>query len=380
MHDPGRDELEAMMSAVEAREAALRQARRRSSSEAMRARLEAALNSAAGFDELREATERLRRERATEMENAAARSREIARETVAGAAEALGSLSEARRVLIDDRAPEATEAAPWTPSEPPIFFIRSTPGGSVHDYNTASGVSWAKWSAAHEGAGLAHPERLSFNYVWQNTAQRRVLVDVTVGLTLKGHISAEASGAGFPGGLFFPDTRGEVNVRTEVRIWPLWLPQTFIPGSSVQVEQISANADVLDDSADTAVATNTEAQAIRVAVPRQAYIMIEAAVVADFDCTLSSSAAVDFASADAYRVDYPYCFVVRSKSGSHDGDPALHCEVGAELAVDERADLVRDPDALVLERRRRVHRNGNAHGHPTAERLGIDRHRMEHDP
>ena len=66
------------------------------------------------------------------------------------------------------------------------------------------------------------------------------------------------------------------------------------------------------DSAGTAIAANAEAQAIRVAVPRQAYIMIEAAVVADFECTLGSRAAVDFASADAYRIDYPYCYVVRS--------------------------------------------------------------------
>lgn len=315
MHEPGRDELEAMMAAVEARQAALRQSRVRYPSDATRARhasQDVALNGATGFDELRESTERLRREHATEIRDAAARSRESAREMVAGAAQALTSLSDARRAILDECAPEATEIAPWTPSEPPIYFIRSTPGGSLHDSNTASGVSWAKWSAANDGTGLKTAERLSFNYVWQNSAQRRVLVDVTIGLTLKGHISAEAGGAGFPGGLFFPDTRGEVTVRTEARVWPLWLPQTFIQGSSVEVDEISANADVLDDSAGTAIATNTEAQAIRIAVPRQAYIMIEAAVVADFDCTLSSSAAVDFASENPYRVDYPYCFVVRS--------------------------------------------------------------------
>lgn len=313
MREPDRTELESLVASFEAGSTAARPQRQRAVSAVAtrQGQVQEAFDSVAGWDELRRRSEAIRSEHASDITRSIAESKRVAAERAAADGQRLESLANAARVVLDDRAPEPDGVAPWVPDRQPVLFIRSTPGATLRDSHIEQDANWAKWEASASGDAIATTgsEKLSFFHLWQNPRRRTLLVDITVGLTLRGHASANADGMGFPAGLLWADSQVDVDVSAQLSVWPLWLAHAPQPVHAVPVASSSARGGVFGDAETASISDNVYVQAVRYAVPRGAYILIEASVVADFRC-YSGTAEADFASADSFRVDCPYCVVI----------------------------------------------------------------------
>jgi hypothetical protein len=252
---------------------------------------------------LRTAAEQVRAQRADAL-------RQVIDESKRVAAEQAMAIIDGRGRLIDGVAPEPQGVAPEIEPSLPVEFVRSSPGASLRDHQVAEGDTWARWDCTVSGDAIrtTATETLSFFFLWQNPRRRNVHVNVTTGLSLLGHAQASADGNGFPASLFFPDGRVDVDVRARLTVWPLWLPHTAQPFQTTDVASCAAEGGTFGDADTVAIASNVALQAVRYFVPRTAYLLVETSVVADFRC-LSGTGVVDFGSTDAFRADYPYCFV-----------------------------------------------------------------------
>ena len=255
-----------------------------------------------GLSALRTAAEQIQAERADAMRHYVDESKSNA---VEQAAAILG-----RRGLLDEVAPEPEGMATDIEPSLPVEFIRSTPGASLRDQQIAEGDTWAQWECTVTGTGIRTDatETLSFFFLWQNPRRKAVRANITSGLSMRGHADASAEGSGFPASLFFPDARVDIDVRSRLTVWPLWLPHTPQPFQAVDVAHCGVSGGAFSHSSAAAIAANPAFQVVAYFVPREAYLLIETSVVADFRC-YSGTGEIDFASADAFRVDFPYCFV-----------------------------------------------------------------------
>src|SRR5262249_9939578 len=110
---------------------------------------------------------------------------------------------------------------PWVPSWPPVYFIRSTPGGRLRDTHLEEAHTWARWdcNSASLGGGS---EKLSFVHLWQNSEDDLVLADISVRLNLPGHFECKAEGFGVPLG-WFMESMSQAHLSARLTVWPLWL-------------------------------------------------------------------------------------------------------------------------------------------------------------
>lgn len=312
MGQPNRDELEEMVASVEASPFVQGSRQRARSTTPPVARddvIAAALGGISGMGDVQAELERRRRERQVELRRFRDESKRRVIEESSGAAQRLADQLRAQRDVFDATAPEPDGIAPWVPESTPVLFIRSSAGGILRD-SQVDGDSWAKWecTVSAEAIEQTASERVSFYHLWQNPGRRTVLVDINVGMSVRGHADCEAHGMGVPAGWFWPDTRADVDVSARLTVWPLWIPEAAEPVHAVSLASISARAGSFGDAEATAITANVGLRAARYAVPREAYILIEASVVGDFT-TYSGDGAVDLASG-GFRVDCPYCVVV----------------------------------------------------------------------
>jgi len=216
------------------------------------------------------------------------------------------------RGVLDDQAPEPVGIAPEIEPSLPVEFIRTSPGGRLGEQQIADGDTWAKWDSTVESGsiGTTTTEWLSFFFLWHNPRKRNLRVDITSGFSMRGHMDVHAEGNGFPASLFFPDGRVDIDVRARMTVWPLWLPNTPQPYQSLDLATLDVSASTFSHSEAAAVAANPAMQQISYFVPRDAYLLIETGIVADFS-VYQGTGKLDFASADAFRADFPYCFVTQ---------------------------------------------------------------------
>jgi hypothetical protein len=306
MRKPKRKALERMVSSLEGSTSPPRSQSAKQASATLTPASHKALTKAVdgipGMSEIRTAAEEIQAQRAKAMRQYLDQSKRVAAERAA----ALHGI----RGLVDDTAPEPDGIAPEIEPSLPVYFIRTSPGGSLHDQQIADGDTWAKWdcTVTTDAIRTTTTETLSFFFLWQNPRKRSVRANITSGLSMWGHGQASADGHGFPASLFFPDSRVDVAVRTRLTIWPLWLPNTAQPFQTMDVASCGASGGSFSHSQGVGIATNAALQTIEYFVPREAYLLIETSVVADISC-LGGTGEVDFASADALRVDFPYCYV-----------------------------------------------------------------------
>jgi len=256
-----------------------------------------ALLPADGVDEL----DRLRREHDAELRRVAGDAKQRAVERSEVARQRLDALIESERAALATAADDWRN--PWVPSWPPVYFIRSTPGGALVDTHIEDAHSWAKWRCtAPDLSGTT--EKLSFYHLWQNTEDGLVLADISVALGLLGHCETSAEGMGVPAGWFWSE-HSELDVSARLTILPLWIANAATPPAhTIPFASLDADAGVFGDSDGTSVETALLVRTARYAVPAGAFILIEASIVVEH----SGAADVDFASGD-FRVDCPRCFV-----------------------------------------------------------------------
>ena len=251
---------------------------------------------------LREAAAQIEAERAVVL-------RQYVEESKAAAAEHAAAVL-GRRGLVDDLAPEPEGIAPDVEPSLPVQFIRTSAGGRLSDQHIADGDTWAKWDCRVSGSAIRTEtsEKLSFFFLWQNPKKRNVRVDITSGFSVRGHADAHAEGSGFPASLFFPDARVDIELSARLTVWPLWLPHAPQPFQAIDVARCDVSGGTFSHSAAVAIAASPAFQTNSYFVPREAYLLIETGIVAEFRC-LEGSGELDFASADSFRADFPYCYV-----------------------------------------------------------------------
>jgi len=306
---PDRDELERMVASADRRRRASPTERPTSAPLANDDAFAAVLGAIDGMAEARAELERRRDDRRVELKRFREESRARSVELAAGAADRLAVEIKGHRDLFDAVAPDPGGVAPWVPETTPVMFIRSTPGGSLRD-SQVDGDTWAKWESSSSADAITHKatERLSFYHLWQNPRRRTQLVDVSVGMTIRGHADCEAHGMGVPSSWFWDDTRSDVDVSARLTVWPLWVPEASEQMHAVPLASIHARAGAFSDSESASISTNVFLHTARYAVLGDAYILIEASLVADFSA-YDGEGSVDMA-AGSFRVDCPYCVVV----------------------------------------------------------------------
>ena len=237
--------------------------------------------------------------------------RQYVEESKAAAGEHAASLL-GLRGLIDDQAPEPVGIAPEIEPSLPVEFIRTSAGGRLGEQQIADGDTWAKWDATVEGSSISTntTEWLSFFFLWHNPRKRNLRVDITSGFSFRGHMDVHAYGNGFPASLFFDDGRVDIDVSARLTIWPLWLPNAPQPFQSIDLATLGVSASTFSHSEAAAIAANPAMQQISYFVPRDAYLLIEVGIVADFS-VYQGKGVLDLASADAFRADFPYCYVIQ---------------------------------------------------------------------
>lgn len=206
-----------------------------------------------------------------------------------------------RTVLGDD------PKDPYAPVWPSVAFIRSTPGASILDQHVEESNSWAKWYCNAPSLSSGR-EKLSFFFLWQNPKKTWTLADISLRLTILGHFECSAEGWGLPAG-WWSESRSDADVSAELAVWPVWLPHDASqpPEQSVRLERLIATAGVFSDTEHASLDASVVLRTARYAVPREAFILIEASVALDHQ----GAAEVDCASGD-FLVKCPVAFVTLS--------------------------------------------------------------------
>ena len=305
MRKPKRKDLERLVAAMDVAPRPVtgptRQRAEKSAQQGHKALIKA-IEGVPGLSALREAAERVQTERADALQ-------QYRNDSKAAAAEHAAAML-GRRGLIDDLAPEPDGIGTEVEPSLPVYFIRTSAGGRLGEQQIADGDTWAKWDCTVESGSIrtTTTESLSFFFLWHNARKRNVRVNITSGFSMRGHADTHAEGNGFPASLFFPDARVDVDVSARLTVWPLWLPNTPQPFQTMDITSCGVSAGTFSHSQAAAIAANPAMQTVSYFVPREAYLLIETGMVAEFS-VLQGTGELDFASADAFRFDFPYCFV-----------------------------------------------------------------------
>lgn len=182
-----------------------------------------------------------------------------------------------------------------------VTFIRSFAGqGSVVDSNIAPSDNWARYrmesSDDWDGTG-----RLSFFTLWKNPLNQATVVIAKPNLVINAHLSCDADWNGVASWFGMDsEARGTVRARTTV-----WSMDSSI--SSIVCDQVivaaSASGGFFGDESSKSIEFNELLPASGVAVPPQAYILIEVELFTEWHA--HSATVVLDAEGGSHRVDVP---------------------------------------------------------------------------
>ena len=183
-----------------------------------------------------------------------------------------------------------------------VTFIRSFLGqGVVVDSNIGPSDNWARYrveSSTDSGAGTG---RLSFFTLWQNQQNTPTIITARANLVVNAHLSCDAEWMGVASWFDIDsEARGSVRARTTV-----WSMDSSI--SSIVHDQLIGSAGTtggfFGDGTSDSIEFSELLTASGVAVPAQAFVLIEVELVTDWHTDLGS-VTLD-AEGGSHRVDVP---------------------------------------------------------------------------
>jgi hypothetical protein len=220
---------------------------------------------------------------------------------------------QAHRRAIDGSAAAAQRLAALGPVIPPplidvsldeVTFIRSfADEGAVVDSNVAPGDNWARYKLDASGDAIARSGtgRLSFFTLWQNPKSRVVTVMTAAQLMVNAHLSLHANFGGIAAWTF-GDSYARATVRARTTVWSM-----DSSNSSVVADQLlgdaSAQGGFFADDADSSIAFNDVLSGSGVAVPKNAYVLIEVELHTDWT-SLDGEIHLD-AQSGSFKVSLP---------------------------------------------------------------------------
>lgn len=189
-----------------------------------------------------------------------------------------------------------------------VLFVRSFLNtGTISDSGTFPGQNWAQyrfWSGQDHGSSDIRDwehGRLSFFTLWQNKKNRTVFVSAAARLMVNAHLSVSAEGTGIASWLgFAPFSHATVKARTT--LFAMGASGGSAVGDVVVLGTAKADAGFLSDSDSESIQFNDVLPAPAIAVPKQAFVLIEVELLIDH----SGGEPIDFdAESGAFRIDQP---------------------------------------------------------------------------
>ena len=213
-----------------------------------------------------------------------------------------------------------------------VTFIRSFVGqGAVHEWNIAPSDNWARYRLDDSSHTAGLPGRLSFFTLWQNQRNSPTVVMARPNLVINAHLSCEASGGGFPGGLWGgTPSLAEATVRARTTVWSM----DSSVGSLVYDQEVGyarAYADgVFGDSDSDSIAFNELLLVGGVVVRAQAFALIEVELLTDWQGI--GSVVLD-AEGGSHRVDVPHLVLTQLQTPEPQPMPPISLTAGVDTAT-----------------------------------------------
>lgn len=207
-----------------------------------------------------------------------------------------------------------------------VTFIRSfLDQGLVLDSNIGPSDNWARYrlksSGLWDGTG-----RLSFFTLWQNKLNTSTIIIARPNLVINAHLSCEAEWNGVAS-WFGMDSEARGTVRARTTVWSMDSSVSSIVHDQVVVAA-SASGGFFGDDSSKSIEFNELLPASGVAVPPQAYILIEVELVTEWHAH-SASVVLD-AESGSHRVDVPHILLTEIRPPE---PPPISLTAGVDYAT-----------------------------------------------
>lgn len=241
---------------------------------------------------------------------AAERSKERKKLAEATRRRAVDASAEVARHL-KDLAPVILPADPVDTVIDQVTFIRSFAGqGTVIDSNIGPSDNWARYRLESGNASLDLPGRLSFFTLWQNRQNSSTILIARPNLVVNAHLSCEAD-AGWIGHWLGFTGQARATVRARTTVWSMDSSVSSIVHDQVLGAAVARGGFFGDDSSES-IALNEILPASGVAIPPQAYSLIEVELLTEWQA-LHGSVELD-AEAGSHRVDVPQLIITELRA------------------------------------------------------------------
>lgn len=233
--------------------------------------------------------------------------------------------AEARRKLAGEQRQKAIKASgavakwlsgrlPVLPADPMnvildrVTFIRSfADQGVVTDSNIGSLDSWAKYKFQHSGDSIGETGtgRLSFFVLWQNPRTDTIVANVGPRLQVNANLAVDANWNGVAA-WFFPDSKALATVRARTTVFAMDSSINSIV-SDVILGNASATGGFFGGDDSVSLAVDQFISGAGVFVPAQAFILIEVALITEWQL-LNGSVDLD-ADGGSFQVGVPHLII-----------------------------------------------------------------------
>ena len=204
---------------------------------------------------------------------------------------------------LADLAPLILPAEPLETVIDQVTFIRSFAGqGVVVDSNIGPSDNWARYRLESSGDSWDGTGRLSFFTLWQNKQNTPTIVMARANLVINAHLSCDAEWNGVAS-WFGMDSEARGSVRARTTVWSMDSSVSSIVHDQV-VAAASASGGFFGDDSSKSIEFNELLPASGVAVPPQAYVLIEVELFTEWHAH-SASVVLD-AEDGSHRVDVPH--------------------------------------------------------------------------
>ena len=230
---------------------------------------------------------------------------------------------------LRDLAPVIFPADPVETVIDEMNSIRSFIGqGNVVDWNIAPSDNWARYRLESSG-GWDGIGRLSFFALWQNKQNTPTIVTARPNLVVNAHLSCDAEWNGVAS-WFGMDSEARGTVRARTTVWGMASSVSSIVHDEVLAAASASGGFFGDDSSKT-IEFNQTLSASGVAVPAQAFILIEVEILTEWHAH-SASVELD-AEAGSHRVDVPHIVLTEIRTPEPPAPPPISLTAGVDHAT-----------------------------------------------
>lgn len=249
---------------------------------------------------------------------------------------------EARRKTVDASAAAALRLADllavYLPAEPletvidEVHVIRSFIGqGTVSMSNIGPSDNWAQYrlEASSDGITETGTGRLSFFTIWQNKQNTSTIVMARPNFVVNAHLSCDASWNGVAA-WFISDSEARATVRARTTVWSMASNVSSIVHDQV-LGGSGAHGEFFGDDNSASIEFSQLLPASGVAVPPQAYILIEVELLTDW--VVSGGSVTLDAKDGAHRVDLPYIVLTEIRTPEPPPPPPIALTAGVDTST-----------------------------------------------